>query len=192
MRADARANRQALLQAAWVLFAEKGTDVHMRTIAQTAGVGIGTLYRHFPTYDDLLISLLSEVFMRITDIAEEHLKRWDTNPERTWEEFIHAIGALGLGALSYRLGPHIQSSPDIQRSLDGFIAQSYTKLNEITDRAKEAHLVDKDVRGQWIFTGLAAITRPAPHEVPPEVAEQLEGHQKWLIDTYIRGLKPEK
>ena len=49
MRADARRNRERLLAAATTAFAEKGADAPLEDIAKRAGLGIGTLYRHFPT-----------------------------------------------------------------------------------------------------------------------------------------------
>jgi len=49
MRADARRNREKLLAAATEVFAEAGTDASLEEVAKRAGVGIGTLYRHFPT-----------------------------------------------------------------------------------------------------------------------------------------------
>jgi AcrR family transcriptional regulator len=49
MRADARRNRERLLAAATAAFAENGADAPLEDIAKRAGVGIGTLYRHFPT-----------------------------------------------------------------------------------------------------------------------------------------------
>jgi AcrR family transcriptional regulator len=52
-RADARRNFDALLAAAREAFAENGTDASLEDIARRAGVGIGTLYRHFPTRQDL-------------------------------------------------------------------------------------------------------------------------------------------
>jgi AcrR family transcriptional regulator len=54
MRADARRNREALLQAAGELFAEQGTDVSLEAVAARAGVGIGTLYRNFASRDALV------------------------------------------------------------------------------------------------------------------------------------------
>ena len=48
LRSDARRNRDAIVLAARDLFAERGTDAQMDQIAQRAGVGVGTLYRHFP------------------------------------------------------------------------------------------------------------------------------------------------
>ena len=54
MRADATRNREKLLTAAAELFALRGTDVSLEAVAKRAGVGIGTLYRHFPTRDALV------------------------------------------------------------------------------------------------------------------------------------------
>jgi AcrR family transcriptional regulator len=54
LRADARQNRARLIAAATAAFAEKGADASLEDIARRAGVGIGTLYRHFPTRVDLL------------------------------------------------------------------------------------------------------------------------------------------
>lgn len=53
-RADARQNVAALLQAAKAVFAEAGVDAPVRAIAERAGVGVGTLYRHFPLRSDLI------------------------------------------------------------------------------------------------------------------------------------------
>jgi AcrR family transcriptional regulator len=54
MRADARRNREKLLAAAVAAFADRGTDASLDAIARRAGVGIGTLYRHFPTREALV------------------------------------------------------------------------------------------------------------------------------------------
>jgi AcrR family transcriptional regulator len=53
MRADARRSRAKLIEAATIAFAENGADAPLEDIARRAGVGIGTLYRHFPTRTDL-------------------------------------------------------------------------------------------------------------------------------------------
>jgi AcrR family transcriptional regulator len=62
-RADARQNVDALLEAAKTVFAEAGVDAPVRSIAERAGVGVGTLYRHFPLRSDLI----SAVFRREID-----------------------------------------------------------------------------------------------------------------------------
>src|SRR4051794_28413673 len=56
LRADARRNRDKLLSAATEAFATEGQDVPLETIAERAGVGIGTLYRHFPNRDALVVA----------------------------------------------------------------------------------------------------------------------------------------
>ena len=56
-RADARRNEQTLLDAAAAAFVEAGVDVPVRDIAAKAGVGVGTIYRHFPTRADLIVAV---------------------------------------------------------------------------------------------------------------------------------------
>jgi AcrR family transcriptional regulator len=56
-RADARRNEQALLAAAAAVFVSSGVDAPVRDIAAAAGVGMGTIYRHFPTRADLIIAV---------------------------------------------------------------------------------------------------------------------------------------
>jgi AcrR family transcriptional regulator len=57
MRADARRNQQTLLDAAAAVFVTSGVDAPIREIAARAGVGIGTIYRHFPTRADLVVAV---------------------------------------------------------------------------------------------------------------------------------------
>lgn len=56
-RADARRNEETLLDAAAAAFVESGVDVPVRDIAARAGVGVGTIYRHFPTRADLIVAV---------------------------------------------------------------------------------------------------------------------------------------
>jgi AcrR family transcriptional regulator len=57
LRADAARNRSRLLDAATLAFAERGADASLDDIAKAAGLGIGTLYRHFPTREDLVLAV---------------------------------------------------------------------------------------------------------------------------------------
>jgi AcrR family transcriptional regulator len=57
LRADARRNQQTLLDAAAAVFVTSGVDAPIREIAARAGVGIGTIYRHFPTRADLIVAV---------------------------------------------------------------------------------------------------------------------------------------
>jgi AcrR family transcriptional regulator len=71
MRADARKNYARLLAVARDLVMANGADASLREIARTAGVGLGTLYRHFPTREALLDALLREQFDALRAQAEE-------------------------------------------------------------------------------------------------------------------------
>ncbi|QRK10734.1 TetR/AcrR family transcriptional regulator [Archangium violaceum] len=67
LRADARRNREQLLVAAHEAFTEYGADASLDDIARRAGVGIGTLYRHFPDRDALLVATLEERLVALRD-----------------------------------------------------------------------------------------------------------------------------
>jgi AcrR family transcriptional regulator len=68
-RADARRNFDALLAAARDAFAENGTEASLEDIARRAGVGIGTLYRNFPTRQDLFKSVYVEEIDQLSEVA---------------------------------------------------------------------------------------------------------------------------
>jgi AcrR family transcriptional regulator len=82
LRADARRNREAVLGAARELFAESGSEAQIDDIARAAGVGVGTVYRHFPTKDDLIAALVDRHFQLLEERARECLAHPDP-----WEGF---------------------------------------------------------------------------------------------------------
>jgi AcrR family transcriptional regulator len=69
-RADARANRARLMSAAREVFRERGADAEMKEIAERAGLGVGTIYRNFPTKDDLIVALVTEMVGEMHDVIE--------------------------------------------------------------------------------------------------------------------------
>jgi AcrR family transcriptional regulator len=75
LRADARRNRERLLEAAVRAFSQGGPDVTLDSIAKDAGVGIGTLYRHFPTREALVDAAYRNELARLCDAAGELLDR---------------------------------------------------------------------------------------------------------------------
>lgn len=88
-RADARRNFDALIEAARSVFAEGGADASLEEIARRAGVGIGTLYRNFPTRQDLFEAVYVEEVNRLAVVAQEvaSLPPWEAL--RSWlERFI--------------------------------------------------------------------------------------------------------
>ena len=77
LRADARRNREAVIAAAKELFADQGLDAQMPDVAKAARVGVGTVYRHFPTKDMLIAALVAERFERLAQKASEGLEMAD-------------------------------------------------------------------------------------------------------------------
>ena len=71
MRADARKNRDHILSIAGQVFADRGADASLRDVARRASVGLGTLYRHFPTRESLLEALLRASFDALTARAAD-------------------------------------------------------------------------------------------------------------------------
>ena len=71
MRADAKKNYDHLLNVARTVFMEQGSDASLRDIARRAEVGLGTLYRHFPTREALLEALLRSSFEALAERADE-------------------------------------------------------------------------------------------------------------------------
>jgi AcrR family transcriptional regulator len=75
LRADAARNRDALLEAATRTFSASATEPSMRAIAREAGVGIATLYRHFPTRESLVDAVYHDQVQRLTQGADELLRQ---------------------------------------------------------------------------------------------------------------------
>jgi AcrR family transcriptional regulator len=88
LRADARRNRERVLTAAQVVFAEHGHDAQMDDVAKRAGVGVGTVYRHFPTKEALIEALAVDRFEKILAVGKAALERddpWEALTEAVWQ-----------------------------------------------------------------------------------------------------------
>src|SRR5687767_5606661 len=77
MRADALRNRAKIVEAAKAAFGERGLDTQMEDVARRAEVGVGTLYRHFPTKDALVRALIFDKMARLSDHARAALEEED-------------------------------------------------------------------------------------------------------------------
>jgi AcrR family transcriptional regulator len=82
LRADARRNRERIVEAARKVFAKQGADAQIDDIARAAGVGVGTVYRHFPHKEALMGELVAAKFRAFADNAERALLVDDP-----WEAF---------------------------------------------------------------------------------------------------------
>jgi AcrR family transcriptional regulator len=88
-RADALRNRDRLLEAAKTVFSAGGPDASLEAVARTAGVGIGTLYRHFPTREALFEAVYRHEVQQLADLAER-LKK-DTRPIEALRQWMRSI-----------------------------------------------------------------------------------------------------
>ena len=103
-RSDARRNRVRLVAAARELFAKQGLDVSVEEITHHAGVGMGTLYRHFPTKGELVDAVLEDAFDEMLALAEQAAREEDAWAgftgflERALELRVHNRGVKDLVA----------------------------------------------------------------------------------------------
>jgi AcrR family transcriptional regulator len=88
LRADARRNRERIVEAARRVFAEQGADAQVDDIARAAGVGVGTVYRHFPHKEALMGELVAAKFRAFAENAERALE-----VEDPWEAFAGLLRA---------------------------------------------------------------------------------------------------
>ena len=112
MRADARRNRDAVLEAARQLMAIEGLDAQMSDIAEAAGVGVGTVYRHFPTKEELVEALAEHRFQRLAEFATEALAESDPGP--AFERFLYR--GAELQATDQALSELMRDRPDAMRA----------------------------------------------------------------------------
>jgi AcrR family transcriptional regulator len=92
LRVDAERNRQRIVTAAREAFAELGVDVPMEEIARRAGVGVGTLYRRYPTRADLIAAALEAKMTGYADAARQALV--DPDPWRGFSDFVERVCAM--------------------------------------------------------------------------------------------------
>jgi AcrR family transcriptional regulator len=90
LRADARRNRERILAAARAAFAEEGIDAGMSAIAERAGVGVGTLYRRFPTKEALVEALMLDHMEQIFEGGEQAIRE-EHDP---WQAFVRHLRYL--------------------------------------------------------------------------------------------------
>src|SRR5205809_7025429 len=94
LRADARQNHARLIAAATAAFAERGADAPLEDIARRAGVGIGTLYRHFPTRTDLQAAVFRSQVIAVCGEGDALLEQ--ASPEHAFVGWLRALaGYLG-------------------------------------------------------------------------------------------------
>jgi transcriptional regulator, tetR family len=188
VRADATASRAAIIDAAWQGFATNGPDISLRSIAQDAEVGIATLYRHFPTREDLFIGVGEEMLARITALCDRYIDApsWNEDPAGTWSDFIADDYELQIGTLAAKMAESIDVSPELHDRIKVLRKQAFSQVEPILERAKNAGRVRPEITTARFQMGVGLLSRPLP-----EMADKLEpGFSTWLLDTFARGIAP--
>src|ERR1700712_3129718 len=93
LRADAERNREAILCAAAEVYATQGTDVSLDEVARLAGVGVGTVYRRFPTKDELIDALFEARMTGYAEHAEAARLLATTEPRRAFRDHLEFLAA---------------------------------------------------------------------------------------------------
>jgi AcrR family transcriptional regulator len=134
LRADARENRQKIIEAARNLFATRGLDVPMASIARHAGIGMATLYRHFPTRQELLADVFAEQFAQCAAVIETAL----ANPD-PWAGLTYAIEGLASMQAADRgfSAAFVAKLPDVQ-AIERKLNDGMAGFQKLIQRAKEA------------------------------------------------------
>lgn len=144
MRADARRNRERLVSAAREVFGEQGAGASMEAIAKHAGVGVGTLYRHFPNRFDIVEAVYQddvEELVRAAEQATEELEPWEA-VETFFEAFLRY--AKTKQAMLSELQQAFEKNPELRSRMRERIDAAF---DLVVDRAKEAGVVREDVNG---------------------------------------------
>ncbi len=127
MRADARRNRQRLMDAALQVYAERGADdATLDEIARRAGVGIGTLYRHFPTRQALLEAVYRDQVEELCAVARELN---DEPPDKALERWLRAL--MAFATTKKNLSSSLMSGPnksEVATSCSAMVREAATKL----------------------------------------------------------------
>jgi len=178
-RADAIRNRERVLEAAKAVFSAGGPDASLEAVARRAGVGIGTLYRHFPTREALFEAVYRREVQQLSELAEalksepdpvDALRRW----LRSNVEFV----ATKKG-MSAALALAVQSSSE----LTAFSFERLTKaVGALLDRAVAAGEIRSDISPEDLLRALVGMCYL--HDQP--------GWQKSvvrLLDVFVDGLR---
>jgi AcrR family transcriptional regulator len=141
LRADARRNREKVLEAARSVFSEHGREAQMDDVARRAGVGVGTVYRHFPTKEALIEALMVDAFSTISSAAQRAL-----DVEDPWEAFTSVlwIGAETMAA-DRAMSEVFASIPGVAESAMPTIASLTDTMEVLIRRAQEAGALRRDL-----------------------------------------------
>ncbi|MDH6180035.1 AcrR family transcriptional regulator [Microbacteriaceae bacterium SG_E_30_P1] len=176
-RADAQRNTAALLDAAKATFATSGVDAPAKQITDLAGVGVGTLYRHYPRRSDLIVAVLQHEIDECVTAADELAGTLDPREALVaWiERFRDFVGTKqGLAAALHSGDAAYDGLPE--QLLD----QLEPALQGLLTRAIEGGHARGDLSAREIMTAIALLSQPTRGATA--------GANQRMIDTFINGL----
>ncbi|MCP2168560.1 TetR/AcrR family transcriptional regulator [Goodfellowiella coeruleoviolacea] len=180
LRADAARNRELLLAAAADEFAEHGLDASVADIARRAGVGKGTVFRHFPTKDDLIAAIVIDRITALNAVGEPLLTAPD--PGAALLEFLTAAARQRQERdLSFLL-----EAGELNAEVSQVRTRMYEIINALVDRARDHGAVRDDVTGADVILLMCApnyVTGYLP-EAPPDLWRR-------YLAIIFDGLRPE-
>jgi AcrR family transcriptional regulator len=177
VRSDARRNIDALLEAAKAAFATSGVNTPVREIAQRAGVGVGTFYRHFPQRSDLIAAVFRHELDACADaapvLAAEH------EPGEALERWLQRYTSLlatkrGLAAALHSETPAFEALPAC------FQEPLLPALASLLGAAAAAGQVRADVEASDLLQAVASLCLPAADEAD---------HTQRMVALLIDGLR---
>ena len=154
LRADARRNRDRLLETAAAAFSEKGVETSLEDIARTAGVGIGTLYRHFPTREHLVEAVYRRELQNLAEAADELSRNHpaDIALEQWMLRFVNYMATKRGMASSLKI---------IASSNSAMFSEGFGRIREAFERlltaARDAGLIRKDIGEADLMHAMSSI-----------------------------------
>jgi len=179
-RVDAQRNVGSLLDAAKTTFATSGVDAPAKEIAELAGVGVGTLYRHFPRRSDLVVAVLRRGIDACADAGPALSATHDpATALAQWLDRYTAFVATKRG-----LATALHSGDPAFDALPGYFWERLGPvLDELLEAAKATGKIRADVSAKDLLTAVALLCHPAP-DTDPEYSQRMVG---LLIDGLGRN-----
>lgn len=178
MRADAQKNRQRLIDAAVELILEVGGDPSRDAIAQRAGVGIGTLYRHFPDQQALLHAVARHVLEQSIGAGEALIGTVPDGVEAL-RRYMHAALDRGIGVVNI-IHPLLET-----RDWPDLVARAGALMKTMVGRAKHDGALRADICERDIVFALIRFARPLAVGLSAG-EERALAHRH--LDFYVDGL----
>jgi AcrR family transcriptional regulator len=182
LRADAERNRRRILDAARQVFADEGLGVGVDAVARTAGVGVGTLYRRFPTKHDLLAAVIEDGVCRLAEEVEQV-----ESIEDPWQAFESTVRAFAETIARDRgFYEVIHGTPEFIPIARESKLRLMDSVQRVLTRAQKARVVRKDI----VADDIAVLSQVAARMPRWRVEAQPELWTRYLA-LALDGMRPE-